>query len=308
MINRRNTDAMSQWGSDDAARYAVAKHGPDGARFLDPHLYGLLTREQLAGCDFLDLGAGTGPWSKYALDQGADRVTALELNPAMLAKAKELLSREGDLPTNVRLVEGNVASLPFRDQSADRLVSINVGCNLPDGTFQRHFTEAHRVARTGGRFVVTAPDSLTVPFTTGSQSKDIQTEVDERWILETDRSTQGAKCVIASLGSVLRATFVLDAAGKPTLVTEENIDQVHAGAPIIRRIPGLAVDNNYHTAEEYLDGAEQAGWIINAANRESFASDLERSIHNDSAGAGKELGPEYVGNPSFLVMDLERRA
>lgn len=304
----RGAEDLSRWGADDAARYAAAKHGPDGARFLDPYLYNLLSREKLEARDVLDLGAGTGPWTKHALDNGADSVTALELNPAMLAKARELLANSGVLPVNVRLVEGNVASLPFEGESFDHLASINVGCNLPDGTFQSHFAEAHRVARMGGRFVVTAPDSLTVPFTNGSQSGDVQREVDDRWNLESDRSPQGAKRVISSLGSVLRATFVLDAAGKPVLITQENAERVSAGTPIIRRIPSLAVDNNFHTAEEYIAAAERAGWTINATNRDSFASETDRLAHNLKVGEDKALGAEYVGNPSFLVMDLERRA
>lgn len=301
----RGSADVSRWGADEAARSA-AKHGPDGARFLDPYLYDLLSRKQLATRDVLDLGAGTGPWTKHALEQGAGTVTALELNPAMLAKASELLATKGKLPGNVTLVEGSVADLPFDGESFDRLASINVGCNLPDGTFQEHFAEALRVARKGGRFVVTAPDSLTVPFTNGSQSGDIQQEVEDRWALEMDRGPQGAKRVISSLGSVLRATFVLDANGKPVLITEENADRVHPGEPIIRRIPGLAVDNNFHTAEEYIAAAEQAGWTVNAANRDSFASEADRAAHNERVGADKALGAKYVGNPSFLVMDLER--
>lgn len=307
MDARRGEGEASKWGTDAAAQYAVAKHGPDGARFLDPHLYALLTRQALAGRDFLDLGAGTGPWTKYALEQQAGSATALELNPAMLAKARELLTVDDVLPGNVSLVEGNVANLPFDDKSFDQLASINVGCNLPDGTFQRHFAEALRVARVGGRFVVTAPDSLTVPFTNGSQSGDIQQEVDDRWVLETDHGPQGAKKVIVSLGSVLRATFVLDDSGKPVLITQENADRVRAGTPILRRIPGLAVDNNFHTAQGYIDAAQQAGWTINASHRDFFTSKEDRLTHNEKVGVDKKLGTEYVGNPSFLVMDLERR-
>lgn len=309
MEARRGETDISQWGADAAARYAVAKHGPDGARFLDPHLYALMTRERLGGMDFADLGAGTGPWSKYAHEQGAATVTALELNPAMLAKAAAAFADgEGRTPSNVRLVQGTVAQLPFEDRSFDRLASINVGCNLPAEAFQAHFTEARRVARIGGRFVVTAPDSLLVPFTNGEEGVDIQKELDGRWASEAEHSPQSAKRVIDGLGSVLRATFVLDATGKPVLVTQENAQSVRAGTPIIRRIPGLAVDNNFHTGDEYIEAAERAGWTLNAVHRDSFGSEEARREHNTQVGEGKQLGPEYISNPSFLVMDLERRA
>ncbi len=305
--NRRGEADTSLWDHQQAQRYAAVKHGPDGARFLDPHLDRLLIREQLADHDVLDLGAGTGPWSAHALKQGARSVTALDLNSAMLAQARQLLTKEGELPKNVTLIEANVAQVPLADESFNRILSINVGCNLPVDAFGAHFAEAHRVARNGGRFVVTAPNSLTVPFTNGSQTRDIQQEVDERWNLEADKGPQGAKRVIGVLISVLRATFVLDADGRPLLITQENAQRVTRGTPILRRIPGLVVDNNFHTANEYITAAESAGWMINATHQDSFGSRADCDDYNSESPNGQELGYEYVGKPPFLIMDLEKR-
>ncbi|MFA7277801.1 MAG: class I SAM-dependent methyltransferase [Candidatus Gracilibacteria bacterium] len=304
---QRGVGEASVWDAGAATRYAKAKHGPDGARFLDPHLFFLMDRTRLEGIDFLDLGAGAGPWSEHALAQGARTVTTLDSNDAMLEQARQRLSVGRDLPSNVRLVRGSVADLVFGDKEFDSLASINVGCNLPDGVFQRHFVEAKRVARLGGRFVVTAPDSLLLPFTSLDGARDIQVEVDGQWRNEAIRDVSAVKRIIDSLRTVLRATFVLDENGKPVLVTEENADTVKEGTPIIRRIPGLVVDNNYHTAEAYLQAAERTGWTIHAAHRDSFASDDDRQSYNESVDEDKKLGPEYVGNPSFLVMDLERQ-
>ncbi|MBI2641856.1 class I SAM-dependent methyltransferase [Candidatus Roizmanbacteria bacterium] len=303
----RGADDASVWDEGAAARYAKAKHGPDGARFLDPHLYSLMSRERLAGSDFLDLGAGAGPWSQHALEQGARTVTAVDLNEAMLEQARTRLRVSGELPSNVNIVRGDVADLVFADNEFDRLASVNVGCNLPDGTFQAHFREAKRVARRGGRLVVTAPDSLLVSFTTVDDAEDIQTEIDGRWSRETAHDSGAVKRVIDSLRTVLRATFVLDEAGRPVLVTEENVHFVREGTPIIRRIPGLAVDNNFHTAKAYIEAAERAGWKVHAAHRDSFGSDDERREYNGGVEDSQKLGSEYVGNPSFLIMDLEKQ-
>lgn len=303
---RRGANEASVWDEGAAARYAKAKHGPDGARFLDPHLHALMGRERLEGTDFLDLGAGAGPWSQHALEQGVRTATAVDLNEAMLEQTRTRLRISGELPANVRIVRGDVARLLFGDDEFDRLASINVGCNLPDGIFQAHFREAKRVTRLGGRLVVTAPDSLLVPFTNADDAEDIQAEIDGRWDLETAHDSGAVKRVIDSLRTVLRATFVLDETGKPVLVTEENAGSVQEGTPIIRRIPGLAVDNNYHTAGAYIEAAERAGWTIHAAHRDSFGSDDARREYNDSVEDGQKLGPEYVGNSSFLIMDLEK--
>lgn len=306
--SRRGEQDVSVWDEGAAAKYAAAKHGPDGAKFLDPHLYALMSRNRLEGSNFLDLGGGAGPWSAHALGQGARAVTNVDLNQAMLDQARERLSFEGVLPQNVNLLRSNVADLALSARQFDRLASINVGCNLPDGVFQRHFSEAKRVAQPGARFVVTAPDSLVVPFTTGDQSRDIQDEIDDRWRLESASSSPTPKSVIDSLRSVLRATFVLDSNGKPVLITDENAELVEEGTPIIRRIPGLAVDNNFHTAEAYIQAAEEAGWVVSASHRGSFESEDARIEHNATVDKDKQLGPEYVSNPSFLVMDLENAA
>lgn len=304
----RGAHEASVWDEGAAARYAKTKHGPDGAKFLDPHLYHLMSRERLEGSDFLDLGAGAGPWSQHALEQSARTVTAVDLNEAMLEQARTRLRDGGELPNNVRAIRGDVSKLIFGDNEFDRLASINVGCNLPDGTFQAHFREANRVACLGGRFVVTAPDSLLVPFTNAHDAEDIQAEIDGRWAKETTHDSSAVKRVVDSLRTVLRATFMLDKNGKPVLVTEENADSVQEGWPIIRKIPGLAVDNNYHTAEAYITAVERAGWTVVNAHRDSFASEKERTEYNDSVDASQKLGQAYVNNPSFLVMDLEKQS
>lgn len=40
---RRGKGEASRWGEAEAKRYEAAKHGPDGRRFLDDHLYAALS-------------------------------------------------------------------------------------------------------------------------------------------------------------------------------------------------------------------------------------------------------------------------
>lgn len=299
----RKAGEVSVWGRDAAARYDAAKHGPDGAKFLDLHLYRLM--EEARGKAFLDLGAGTGPWSKHALNIGATTVTSLDLNEAMLAQARARLAVSNELPEAVSLIRANVNQLPFPARNFNFLASINVGCNLPSGTFEDHFKEALRVAKKGATFVVTAPDSLFVSFTSTEDTGDIQAEIDRRWEETREQTAQAAKEIVGNFRNVLRATFVLDEKGKPILVTKENSGLVSEGMPIIRRIPGLAVDNNFHTAKSYVEAAKKAGWQVEELIHQSFTSEAERMAYNESAEEASRLGPEYVGNPPFLVMKLK---
>jgi hypothetical protein len=305
MRNRSEKDD-SLWGEKAAESYAKAKHGPDGAVFLDPYLYGLLGEQQLMGARYLDLGAGAGPWTKHGLEKGVKSATALDINAAMLAKAKDALSIDGKLPERVSLIRADVSALVLSDNSFSRLVSINVGCNLPDGKFQKHFHEAFRVARDGARFVVTAPNSLLVPFTSTEEERDIQSELDELMGSVDAPDSMNIKDCIDQLRGILRATFIINKEGLPVLVTEENIELVEEGTPILRRIPGLVVDNNYHTGLAYIEAARNAGWNIVEAYTESFENEEARQEYNANVGEEERLGPEYVGNSSFLVLNLEK--
>src|SRR5207247_1959652 len=82
---------------------------------------------------------------------------------------------------SIILEQASAAALPHPDASFDVGTSINIGCNLPTGVFEAHFKEAHRVAKSEGTLIVTAPNSLTTVFTDGANSEDIQSYIDEKW-------------------------------------------------------------------------------------------------------------------------------
>jgi ubiquinone/menaquinone biosynthesis C-methylase UbiE len=89
----------------------------------------------------LDLGAGVG----YSFDsfQKADRVVALEPDPAMLGRAR---ARAESRP--IELVLGDGMRLPFRDGSFDAVAAALVLCTVPDLAVV--LAEVRRVLRPGG--------------------------------------------------------------------------------------------------------------------------------------------------------------
>jgi len=291
MMKIRQAGELSTWDSDQAEKYKAAKHGPDGAVFLDPHLYDLLNDKTLIGKKVADLGAGAGPWSEFSVREGASSVTALDFNRAMLDQVSAEFKNE------INLIVADVNSLPLGNEQFDIILSINVGCNLT--TLDKHFKQAFLTAEPGAKFVVTAPDSLLVSFS--SDDQDIQSQIDKNW-----QDGMEAKTFLNDFKNVLRASFVLDDSGKPILLTKENSDLVKLGDPILRKIPGLTVDNNFHVAEEYLDAAKSAGWIVEEKHRDAFSSEEERAQYNDEAEESKKLGSSYVGNPPFMVLKLRK--
>ena len=302
-IMTEQQDAGTKWGEAEAARYEVAKHGPDGAKFLDPHLYDTLSTEAIKGKNALDLGTGTGPWAEYFVQNGAAKTFALDLNRAMLKQAVQKDTLKDT--KRAMILQSDSGETPFADDSFDIQTSINVGCNMP--LLDQHLKESHRVSRSGGEMVITAPDSLLVPFTDGKMKpEEIQSIVDELWEQETDKSKDTAKMVINKLKHVLRATFILDTGSKPILITEDNQELVAPGDEIIRRIPGLAVDNHFHTADEYVKAAEDAGWNVKNKKQETFKTADKQQAYNDQAEKDKKLGPEYINNPPFLFLHLSK--
>ncbi len=98
--------------------------------------------EEAAG-EILEIGAGTG--KNLPLYRAAERVVALEPDPAMRARAHDAVL-EARVPVDV--VEGDGMALPFPDASFDAVVFSLVLCTVPD--MERALAEARRVLRPGG--------------------------------------------------------------------------------------------------------------------------------------------------------------
>lgn len=311
LTTNRVPEEKSFWGKEEAEKYAVAKHGPDGRKFLDPYLYGALEGEAIQGKDVIDIGAGAGAWTKHINEKGSRSVVSADINWAMVSKAKADIGGSGELPQGIMPVQADATKLPFNDNQFDTAVSINVGCNLPEEAFKNQFNEALRVVKKDGKFIVTAPISLLEVFskeeTEGLSPDLIQEKIDNLWANQYEGGVKStAKEIIGSFEEILRGTFILDKEGKPILITKENRNLVKPGDPILRKLPGLVVENNYHTAEEYEEAAQAAGWKIESLKKESFSSEEERMDYNKSVPKGEQLGEAYVGNPPFLVMVLEK--
>ena len=96
-----------------------------------------------AGGEILEIGAGTG--TNLRLYKAAERVVALEPDPAMRARAHDA-ALEARVP--VEVVEGDAMALPFPDASFDTVIFSLVLCTVPD--MERVLAEARRVLRPGG--------------------------------------------------------------------------------------------------------------------------------------------------------------
>ncbi len=93
----------------------------------------------------LDVATGTGVVARAAAEHVSERVTGVDLNPAMLDVARRMAA-------DLEWRQGDVASLPFDDESFDVVTCQAALFFVPDPTAA--LREMRRVTRPGGRVVV----------------------------------------------------------------------------------------------------------------------------------------------------------
>lgn len=103
---------------------------------------------RLDGARVLEIGCGRGVGTQLLIERlGAAHVTALDLDPAMIARARPRLARFGP---RVDLRQGDAAALPLGDASVDAVVDFAIIHHIP--AWRDAVAEAVRVLRPGGRF------------------------------------------------------------------------------------------------------------------------------------------------------------
>ena len=120
-----------------------SKHRPDYSDSVLSGLLGLLNRP-VSEVDFVDVGAGTGIWTRMVHSRGVHSATAVEPN-ADMRRAGE----EGNVSTNLRWLAGSAEKTTLASASCDWLT---MASSFHWANFEIATQEFHRVLRPGGRF------------------------------------------------------------------------------------------------------------------------------------------------------------
>ena len=107
------------------------------------------------GDTLLDAGCGEGRHCFGALERGA-RVLGLDLDrDSLRAAAGGLKARGAQLGSLAAMLQGNTFSLPFRDETFDKVICAEVMEHVHD--FRGAARELARVTKRGGRLAITIP-------------------------------------------------------------------------------------------------------------------------------------------------------
>ncbi len=104
------------------------------------------------GAEVVDFCAGLGGTVRYLAHRYGVNVTGIELTPARVAGAQELIHHVG-LQKRCRVLEGDISAVALPDNSADLVISQEAFCHVPN--LERAFSEAHRILKRGGRLAFT---------------------------------------------------------------------------------------------------------------------------------------------------------
>lgn len=302
--NPGHTSDGTKYGGEAATAYIQTTHHSDRQRFLSGFIEGALS--DLTGLNVIDIGAGTGPWSIFAAQHGAAAVTAIDYQREMIDQAQQAVSKAG-LTDKIHVEQGDAATLKSESAIYDLALSIQVGCNLPQSSFERHIDELARVLQTGGKAVITAPDSFGTVFYGGQQSMDeVSAEIKLASTAINDSDDLSTKMIqgqLTKLTNIYLATFVLRD-GKLILVTDEH--NLQPGEEIWRKLPGLVVPNYYHSVSQYKAAFEKAHLTILQEYNSGFASEDERAKYNNDLPPKQKLSESYIKNAPFAVWVLQK--
>lgn len=120
-----------------------SQHRPDYSRSVLNALLGLLDKP-IGSVDFVDVGAGTGIWTRMVSDKGVKSAIAVEPNDDM--RTNGAADSEG---SSIQWLAGNAEKTGLKEASCDWLT---MASSFHWANFETATREFHRVLKAGGRF------------------------------------------------------------------------------------------------------------------------------------------------------------
>lgn len=118
------------------------------AQQLEDTVIPWVTRDYELGDDLLEIGPGPGMATDLLMKR-VPKLTAIEIDHRLATSLQERMAG-----TNVEVVEGDAAAMPFEDNRFSAAISMTMLHHVPSRELQEKLVrEAYRVIRPGGIFV-----------------------------------------------------------------------------------------------------------------------------------------------------------
>lgn len=187
-----------------------------------------------AGKSVLDIGCGTGIFSRYFAETGAT-VTSMDISPELIEQAK----KETTAP--ITYLIGDAEQLPFPESSFDVVAGSSILHHLDPEVALK---EIYRVLRSGGRMVFAEPNMMNpqiaiqknVPFI----KKMLGDSPDERAFTRWQMVSLLKKMQFANI-TVFPYDFLHPLAPQPLISVVSGIGRVLEKIPLIKEIAGSLV-------------------------------------------------------------------
>ncbi|WP_249306291.1 class I SAM-dependent methyltransferase [Lederbergia citrea] len=111
----------------------------------------------------LDVGCGTGQTAAYLAAQYGAKVTGMDINPIMVEKAKNRVTKY-QLP--VEIIQGSIENCPLENNQFDFIISESV---LAFVNAPKSLKEIYRLLKSGGRFIA---NELTINYQLDTSNKE----------------------------------------------------------------------------------------------------------------------------------------
>lgn len=147
-----------------AAEYLEANKGASDFEGVNANVFRYMNQilpTDLSEKIVLDLGCGNGRWAEEFCKRGAENVYAVDTSEAMIDQAKK--RQQLKQLSSLRLVVGDMRSLPMKDSSVDLAFSSFSLMYFNDSELENIFQELKRVARPGSTLyiatnIIASPD------------------------------------------------------------------------------------------------------------------------------------------------------
>ena len=290
----------TRYGVDKVRRFATSRYGTIGAAFLDSALNQELDN-LVPGKRVLDIGCGAGNWCVTAAQYGAKSIDGFDIQPEMVELAKQATSHL-DM---VHIQVGDVADMPYGDDSFDVVLSFFVTCNLPPNGFAKHFQELHRVLVPGGKALLLIPTDWSHsrlytkieadPSTVKSEIAQILSTVPKH--PTTSQVTEAFR----NTDDILVTCFAVDDKGEIFNVTSTS--QLSHGQPIWRKTEVMTFPNFFYNDQSTIDQFVTYG--LHVAKIDNHYKEDKRVIYN-SSDPTIPLSTDYVKYPTALVYHVSK--